>query len=1656
MVNDLKSATRQIPDGSGGWDTVGISYYRYYTASSGTGFPHAMKMRFSPEAYRRMLNDSIDPLTASDNTVKPYADNYFEYGNDGAVTKEIAAVCPSCPGGGTTSDIFEYATNPNNPTHDYGNWQTKTNQTLPDGAKMIVYSNYAGLPILEVYVASNGTDKWMRFYRYADAVQPQVIWQAEASAITGYSESYNDLLNYNSGTGKYQYLRDSDGLIYLTEYYSTTNIGSGQVQGYVSASKVRKGQNTGADILLRTYTYTSHSDSNGSTIYPVSTIVDYPDASNPSTTITTSFAYTWHSGTNQMATRTTTLPSISTGQNGPNSSATIVEQFDIYGNLTQVTDERGTVNQYTYDVVLGVMIQSVLNSSGSTGAGFNVTTDYTYDSDGRLTQVLGPSHSVEISGSATTVRTATWKVYKQSVQPGSGAWGLDEEWTGNGYATGSGPYTYTLVDPVAITRIDKNGRVNDQISSKRTTGSGALAASNTFSQTDWKSWSSTQYDIQGRTSSSRVYHLIPSSGTGSVTTNYGQTDFGYDALERRNKVKSPAGTITRTVWTAPQRVKSVWIGTNDTGATDSNPAGSGSPNNMVKVSENQYDGGSAGGDGNLTQVTQYADGSDTRITTYGYDFRNRQTSMDGEIDVYTAYTYDNLNRLTQTDRKNTSSGGNLIGRSVTNYDDRGRVYQQITYAVDPSTGTPGNALTTNTWFDAGHNIIKQINAGDGIAFSKSIYNGMGWVTATYRGYNTTNNWSTATSLSSDIILEQSANAYDEAGNLISSTSLQRLNDAPASGSGSAGALTTGSNPKGRVSYSASWFGPIDRTISSANYGAASSFSRPSTTPTRSDTVLVTTMSYDDAGRMFSGVDPGGLELRTEFDAAGRKTKTTEAYGTGDARETDFTYTLDNQIATQTAVNSDTGNQTTTYTYGTTLSDSDVASNSLLRSVTYPPGLTWSGLSSDDWSNLTIANWAALRVNADTVTYSYNRLSQQKTMTDQRGTVHSFDYDKLGRLLHDRITTFGNNTDNFIKRISRTYEVRGMLEKITSYDNATVGSGTVKNDVKLEYNTFNQLVKEWQDHSTTVSGSSPKVEYAYAAGGSSSNQIRPTSLTYPNTRVIDYNYGTSSGMDDLLNRISAIKDGSTSLAAYTYLGAGTVIRIDYTEPDVMLDLWGGTTATFAGLDIFNRITNQRWKYYGESSADRDWFVYAYDRDSNRTSKENVVSKALGTPVYMDEQYTYDNLNRLTVMKRGQLSGGSIASPTKEQDWTLDRTGNWSNFMTKTSGSTDLNQTRTHSPVNQINGITESTGPVWVDPRYDEAGNTITMPQVADPTLTFTATYDAWNRMVSVSDTGGTIATYQYDGRGRRVVKVTTSPSETRHFYFTNSWQDIEERTGSSTSADLQYVWGIRYVDELICRDASSTRLYALQDANFNLTSIVSDSGAVQERYAYYPYGQRLIFDANWGARSSSSYNWSIGHQGLLLDPESGLYYNRNRMLHPLLGRFLQRDPMGYADGMNVYEYTKSRPGTLVDPSGEGVLLCLSAKAAGMQGAYCSAALAACRAAPSQYNPACWAAILCIGEAAAECLGRNTRNESCTVLHYRGECTFRRSRVDYGFANQVTGCTCEFDCPGGVRRSYRGELTRTPGPGWSGDRYGCKCPPIIGYNVEETEINVIIDW
>jgi len=124
-------------------------------------------------------------------------------------------------------------------------------------------------------------------------------------------------------------------------------------------------------------------------------------------------------------------------------------------------------------------------------------------------------------------------------------------------------------------------------------------------------------------------------------------------------------------------------------------------------------------------------------------------------------------------------------------------------------------------------------------------------------------------------------------------------------------------------------------------------------------------------------------------------------------------------------------------------------------------------------------------------------------------------------------------------------------------------------------------------------------------------------------------------------------------------------------------------------------------------------------------------------------------------------------------------------------------------------------------------------------------------------------------------------------------------------------------------------WAMQDANFNVLAVVDSDGAFKERYEYTPYGERMIFRSRGtnqpdcrtpvleSRRWLGSYPFGlcgIGHQGLYHDKEFNLIYNRARYLSPKQGRFLNRDPLGYVDGMSFYTYCNSSPLNATDPMG----------------------------------------------------------------------------------------------------------------------------------------------
>nr|WP_273924137.1 RHS repeat-associated core domain-containing protein [Pseudomonas idahonensis] len=55
------------------------------------------------------------------------------------------------------------------------------------------------------------------------------------------------------------------------------------------------------------------------------------------------------------------------------------------------------------------------------------------------------------------------------------------------------------------------------------------------------------------------------------------------------------------------------------------------------------------------------------------------------------------------------------------------------------------------------------------------------------------------------------------------------------------------------------------------------------------------------------------------------------------------------------------------------------------------------------------------------------------------------------------------------------------------------------------------------------------------------------------------------------------------------------------------------------------------------------------------------------------------------------------------------------------------------------------------------------------------------------------------------------------------------------------------------------------------------------------------------------------QGQYHDHETGLHYNRYRYYDPEVGRFVSKDPIGYAGGLNLFAYAPN-PAGWVDPLG----------------------------------------------------------------------------------------------------------------------------------------------
>jgi YD repeat-containing protein len=562
--------------------------------------------------------------------------------------------------------------------------------------------------------------------------------------LTGYDDTYNDLVHFVSGNASY--LSDSAGLVTLWTYGSSTTAGSstpGDAAGYLKEVDIAEGEG-GAAVPQEAYGYVKNTVSGVDYFHVGSETVYRND--NGSGGRTTSYSYTFVTGTNRVESVTTTLPAVTTAENGSNSATSSTGVYDSFGRLAWVKDQAGFISYLQYDDLTGGVVKSIqdvdttqtstfanLPSGWSTpsGGGLHLTTTYQIDALGRTTKVTHPDGRVDYTVyNDASHEVRTYQGRDSTAHAPTGPTTVTREDWGNGYTE-----TLTMSAAPALD------------GSNLPTGTESIAKVQSLSRSYVNSAGQVVYTDSYFKLAGLTYSTSTTLGTEGV--NFYRTRYQYDDESRLDKTTSPEGTIYRTVYDGQGRALSEWVGTDDTPTTGYWSPTNLSGTNTVKVREYEYDGGGVG-DGDLTKVTEFPGGSAAdRVTQTWFDWRDRAVAVKSGVETTEStsvnrpltYTdYDNLGEVTKTrvydadgQTPTVTSGvpqplsSSLLRAQMTaSYDELGRAYRTDTYSVDPSTGSVGPyTLYSQTWFDARGNVIKTLSPGGVV--QKMSYDGAGRV-----------------------------------------------------------------------------------------------------------------------------------------------------------------------------------------------------------------------------------------------------------------------------------------------------------------------------------------------------------------------------------------------------------------------------------------------------------------------------------------------------------------------------------------------------------------------------------------------------------------------------------------------------------------------------------------------------------------------------------------------------------------------------------------------------------------------------------------------------------------------------------------------------------------------------------------------------------------
>ena len=1278
-------------------------------------------------------------------------------------------------------------------------------------------------------------------------------------------------------------------------------------------------------------------------------VYDFPQPVTVKTQgIATSLGYEfWDASKHQVKKVTTTLPVIPTSQNGSGIATVTERYYDKTGRLRWTKDGDGYINYLSYDSetgqlsVLGRDVDSLSDpANGAVGS-----LAWTVDGASTNAPTRAFSSPAPLSHVSVSERDSIGRVTK-TIDP-DGKEHIHRHLK-NAVATypfwnGTSPGL-----PFTVLKTTSRDEIEEVIQVKAsqadiTSSTGWKAGT---SNSDFLSWRRLSYDDHNRVQHTDNYHNIPSSGYGAVVDNFSRTSYLYDQQSRVDRVlQSVRKTGGSTVWQVTRSILDALGRPTETqrgfGATTG--AYNDLPSTMSKVSERVYDMGDAG-DGYLTAQLQYYGNG---FANYGFLYRrdNRgllrglqsvydidpstvgSTGTSSSAKTRWSYVFDTDWQGTET--ASTRAGGvpnwpTVLGDDDyvaqnqqsgsqtgpydyrrTYVDDLDRAYRTELY--DTSVSNPVKRFQTNYHYDRRGNLVaagRLYQAGREFAFdglgrryqSRTVTTLSGnYSGAAYVYKNPLPNPEGSSSAGFGVNGDEGVSnfvhtVFDVDSNNVTETHLFEM------AGGWDGINLSGSDFVRSSAYQ--WYDDANRLTAMENFGCgdpatgpgnwrhvAAAPTRLATAPSEQNTdqaSIVTTFQYFPDTRQVVSKNDSGDNFLTTYDQAGRRTEYIDNngfLGSVGYRYDDLGQVTEFIIAPHNAPQSEW--RSTLYTYD----ESTGVDASWVSQMQYPDGSQYST--------------------------TYRRDGQVSQQTDSRGNVMDFDYLEYGespRLEWERLTTIGSDTDNAIRAIRRYYDSKGRRYVTRSY--ALPTGGSIRNDVYHQFsNQFDRLEKSFQSHEGAFNTSTtPFVHYGY--DGSTTNNVFDDGLRmgltiYPSGKKVNYTFDDFA--DDKLNRISRARNDFQSsvgtykwISRYYYTGTDRPIKLFLDQPNI--DLSAGSGSDFFNLDRFGAVKSQVWKD-GTSELDRHDYVY----NSQREVEQRTIGASFTTaPATLDQSFTYNSGHGLDTWTDG--------SSTLKEDWNIDGLGNWTSTLT---------QTRTHDDNNKLTGISTWSNPFSAGNSLKYAGNNlIEGPDPTGNTAGVKLRYDAWNRLVKFEDAGGHVVSFEYDGLHRRIVKADHS-GDTEHYYYNNDWQVLEVRKNTSTVPSELYQWHPHYIDALAVRyhDSNSSGTfsgdeiqYVTQDANFNTTALIDSNGIVLERYAYEPFGEHTILDPDFGPDSGVTYASPYLFTGRRFDSETGLHQYRWRHYDSGLGRFLERDPIGYVAGMNHFAYVANSPLHLVDPMG----------------------------------------------------------------------------------------------------------------------------------------------